>query len=159
MRRRIWHHRYSLNCACWLWISNLMQIMLQAMKRINDNRIKQERIVRLALEEQGARMKFLRLILMVAFIGFSTCSNAVTTWGSISCGEWIKARAFHTANYAEYWVGGYLSGVAGGTGIDLLASTNEHQLYSWIDNYCQFNRFDDTAHASAKLAEALIRNK
>lgn len=99
-----------------------------------------------------AMMKLLRVLLLVFAIGFSTNSNAVISIGNHGCGEWIKSRAEHTSSWYEHWFSGYISGLAAGTGIDILADITNESLFLWVDNYCRANPLDLVGNAAYRLA-------
>jgi hypothetical protein len=87
------------------------------------------------------------LILVVLAIGFSASSNviAVETLGIIGCGTWIKNRATPnqptwSAVVDEFWLYGYLSGLAVGSNVDILkVHPDKDSLNLWMDNYCKKN--------------------
>ncbi|MGA7749618.1 MAG: hypothetical protein WCA63_05675 [Gallionella sp.] len=101
-------------------------------------------------------MKFLRLMLIVFAIGFSSDSNAVAYMGVTSCEEWVNRHSTNDSSMEE-WILGYLSGLAAANNIDLLKGAQRKSLFSWMDNYCQKNplkRIDSGAH---DLALELIK--
>lgn len=106
-------------------------------------------------------MKFLRLILIVVAIGFTANSIATgfTYIGSASCGEWVQNRAKgdeKLANAAqEFWLLGYLSGVANGLGVDFMKTANAASIELWMDNYCRNNPLDNIADGAVKLSREL----
>lgn len=82
--------------------------------------------------------------------------------GTLSCGEWLRLRAFvgqegHPAELAtayqlHAWVDGFISGANIGQP-DLLASRpSSVAVYAWIDNYCRSNPLDNVAAAATILA-------
>jgi len=81
-------------------------------------------------------------------------ANAVTVMGTRSCGDWVKnaqeqngwPRIAQTA-----WLGGFLSGKALGTGVDVLKGQSGESLFLWVDNYCRSNPLNDSADAGEEL--------
>jgi len=67
----------------------------------------------------------------------------VTVTGSASCGVWVERRAAKTAIPFEFWLLGYLSGVASGTNIEFFkkggSSLDSQSIELWMDNYCKAN--------------------
>lgn len=108
-------------------------------------------------------MKFTRLILIIFVLGLSSNSNAngITYLGSASCGDWIQNRTgggdakllLNTAQ--EFWLLGYLSGVANGLGVDFMRTSDAASFYLWMDNYCRDNPLDNVADGAVKLAREL----
>lgn len=112
-------------------------------------------------------MKFIRLMLIVFSIGFSTNSKAVVVFGEISCGKWDKTS---TAKFGtdeawdkiahRIWLTGFLSGAAFSSNIDVLKNTDAESVYLWMDNYCRSHSLDTvTAGANALLIELTKRMK
>lgn len=112
-------------------------------------------------------MKFLRLLLIVSAIGFSTNSIATgfTYIGSASCGDWVQNRTgggdakLLLSTAQKFWLLGYLSGVANGSGVDFMRTSDAASFELWMDNYCRDNPLDNVADGAVKLARELIKKK
>jgi len=97
-------------------------------------------------------MKFLRLVLTVFAIGFSSNSDAIQFMGVPGCEEWANRHSTNDAAAMEEWLLGFLSGLAAGQNKDLLKKVQKEYLFLWMDNYCQAypsGRLDNGGHALA----------
>ena len=105
-------------------------------------------------------MKFnTKLALLALFICITTNANAITRMGAISCGEWVASQA-NTASIAQqYWLSGFLSGMAAGTQEDVLYGVSGESLTLWVDNYCQANPLENTFSAGILLFMELKKQK
>jgi hypothetical protein len=67
----------------------------------------------------------------------------MTPTGSATCATWVQWRSpgAHSADKAaiEYWVEGYLSGLAAGSRHDFIAAFRREALAAWLDRYCTAN--------------------
>jgi hypothetical protein len=73
--------------------------------------------------------------------------------GVISCGTWTTERrtpSSITANMAESWVLGFLSGIGfiGQNGSDPLRGFHADAVRGWIDDYCKANPLDTVGKAA-----------
>ena len=121
-------------------------------------------------------MKFLRLMLIVFAIGFSSNSNAVpyTVMGVRSCGNWNEDRAEQSRAEQSNsrldvlnsiivvlpdtaWLMGYLSGIAESEKKNFLENVSGESLIFWINNYCQKNPLDKLDDAANVLVKELIK--
>ena len=108
-------------------------------------------------------MKFLRLMLVVVAIGFSSNSNAdVAIKGSASCGEWIQYRSPTSGTeggwrtlVSQSWLMGYLSGLAVGRNKNFMQNTDAQSIYLWMDNFCNSNPLDNLDTGGYVLADEL----
>lgn len=104
-------------------------------------------------------MKFIRLILIVVAIGFSTNCNALRIMGDMSCGDWVDHHSTSSpdiqAVIQNNWVAGYLSGMAVGLNADILDSPSGESLILWLTNYCKNNPLDNMSTAASHLAVEL----
>ena len=88
-------------------------------------------------------MKFLRVMLVVVTIGFSASSYADEFFGGGGCGQWSISRAEprpsvnEAANFG--WLMGFLSGLASGTGVNVLVGVAPQSIAFWMDKYCRAN--------------------
>jgi hypothetical protein len=109
-------------------------------------------------------MKFLRLVLIVFAIGFSTNGNAstekFTMIDAVSCGKWIEDHDAQPKSWPaaldEAWLVAYLSGLASGLKEDFLKTPDPNSLILWIDNYCRKNPLEDLSDAGNLLGKELI---
>ncbi|WP_224043905.1 hypothetical protein [Paraburkholderia unamae] len=93
----------------------------------------------------------------------ATGVHAVTIRGVDSCGEWVEVHKSSAPSIgsvtAERWVVGYLSGVATGTGKEIIKGADNDSIFLFITNYCRANPLDNVADASGSLMDELIRRK
>lgn len=107
-------------------------------------------------------MKFLKLILFVFAIGFSTNSNALITMiNAPSCGKWVTEHAEQPlpleAIYDEYWLVAYLSGLASGLNKDFLNNQDPSSLILWMHNYCKNSPLDYVSSGAHELSDELTK--
>ncbi len=103
-----------------------------------------------------------RLVAAVAALGMALLAadaGAVATRGGVTCAQWLqdkKADAWEiTAD--QFWLLGYLSGLAVGLNQDFLRSQSNDAIYSWIDNHCLANPTQGLGEAANALASELIK--
>jgi hypothetical protein len=76
----------------------------------------------------------------------------MTPNGPATCATWVQWRspAAHPVDKAaiEYWVEGYLSGLAAGSHHDVIGAFRHEALAAWLDRYC-------TANPQTKLPTAV----
>ncbi len=81
-----------------------------------------------------------------------TALVVMTPNGPATCVTWVqwRAPAAHPADKAaiEYWVEGYLSGLAAGSKHDVIGQFRRDALAAWLDRYC-------TANPQTKLPAAV----
>ena len=81
-----------------------------------------------------------------------TALVVMTPNGPATCATWVqwRAPAAHPADKAaiEYWVEGYLSGLAAGSKHDVIGQFRRDALAAWLDRYC-------TANPQTKLPAAV----
>jgi hypothetical protein len=99
---------------------------------------------------------------MLLAFGFSThsngaSSNRVATMGAVSCGKWVENRTMRFAISYEYWLHGYLSGIAIGTNKNFLEGTDGDSLDLWMDDYCQKNPLNSIGNGGSALAMELMK--
>jgi hypothetical protein len=77
--------------------------------------------------------------------------------GEASCGTWNEDRAARPYMWQqdEEWALGYLTGVAGASGVDLLASTDANGVISWMNGYCAAYPLDRIYQGADKLGDEL----
>ncbi len=80
---------------------------------------------------------------------------------SPSCGEWVahREKSDTLALGNAYWLQGYLSGLAMGSGKDILAGMENSTVNGWMDKYCQANPLKNVAGGANALAAELIKNR
>jgi hypothetical protein len=100
-----------------------------------------------------------------AFAAHAACADtteqrlAFGAGPSASCGAWTKARQSKTAQPAEQWVAGYLSGVnTTSDEPDTLMGTDWDGVMTWMDNYCEARPLDKIVLAAIKLVQHLRAN-
>lgn len=80
----------------------------------------------------------------------------------ISCGDWAKHRKSDGLQKAvsHARITSFMSGMAIGSGVDILKDVSLESIYLWVDNYCQTNPFDNIYDAGTKLTlELMSRQK
>jgi len=107
-------------------------------------------------------MKYLQLLLLLAFIGISSQANAIAVWGNMSCSHWKEVRqGGSNGPYAdeklsqEHWIVGLLSGMAVWSNTDFLNGVQPDTMFSEVDYFCSKNPSSDTAQAALKFYESL----
>jgi hypothetical protein len=72
-----------------------------------------------------------------------TALVVMTPNGPATCATWVQWRlpAAHPSDKAavEYWVEGYLSGLAAGSHHDVIGQFRRDALAAWLDSYCTAN--------------------
>lgn len=104
----------------------------------------------------------MKRVLAVVFIAMSALSaNAVIVRGGPSCSDWLMDRQTSNGNgsYNEFWLLGYLSGMAVASNTDVLRNTTNGSLMSWTDNYCRTNSLHNLEQAGGELFYELKRQK
>lgn len=105
-------------------------------------------------------MKRLKLLLISFTIAAAASSEAsVLIRGAAKCGSWVSDRnvggALTAAN--EFWLLGYLSGLAVGARLDFMRTADPKSLELWMDNYCRNNPLDSIATGADALATELVK--
>jgi hypothetical protein len=81
-----------------------------------------------------------------------TAMVVMTPNGPATCATWVQVRSpgAHPVDKAsvEYWVEGYLSGLAAGSHHDVIGQFRRDALAAWLDRYC-------TANPQTKLPAAV----
>ena len=80
--------------------------------------------------------------------------------GTPSCGEWVTETRKNSATSIAFgfWLTGYLSGIAYGSGKDVLKDRPDREgLLLWIENYCQKNPLSKVNEAAQELARELLK--
>jgi hypothetical protein len=76
-------------------------------------------------------------------LGPTTAMVVMTPNGPATCATWVQWRlpAAHPIDKAavEYWVEGYLSGLAAGSHHDVIGQFRRDALAAWLDKYCTLN--------------------
>jgi hypothetical protein len=76
-------------------------------------------------------------------LGPTTAMVVMTPNGPATCATWVQWRlpAAHPIDKAavEYWVEGYLSGLAAGSHHDVIGQFRRDALAAWLDRYCTAN--------------------
>jgi hypothetical protein len=76
-------------------------------------------------------------------LGPTTAMVVMTPNGPATCATWVqwRAPAAHPVDKAavEYWVEGYLSGLAAGSHHDVIGQFRRDALATWLDRYCTTN--------------------
>jgi hypothetical protein len=108
--------------------------------RVNDSEAARPLYQKIAVSEHEERAMRKIVLAIALFIVGATFANAITLRGIGSCGQWQVARSAPDAgprSAYEFWVLGYMSGVAMATGKDALATTRGNAIFAGIDTYCR----------------------
>lgn len=101
--------------------------------------------------------------LLIALTSFACLLSEVTLAAQIrgfaSCGQWVterdreRQRQGPTAQGLVYqaWLIGYLSGLASGTGKEVIKDFDDQSIFLWTDNYCRANPLRRTFEAADEL--------
>jgi hypothetical protein len=86
-------------------------------------------------------------------LGIHMHAGAITVFGSRTCGDWIQNKnEGGVADAAQgNWLMGYMSGIAIGTGEDVLSNTSAASMELWVSNYCAKNPLDRVSRAGTML--------
>lgn len=107
-------------------------------------------------------MRILALALGL-FLAANAAAQTVTARGARSCALWnenrLDERGGHLlgAQFYQTWLVGYLSGMAAGTGVDLLGGRPNAPLFQMVDRYCAENPGANLAQAGATVARELMQ--
>lgn len=105
----------------------------------------------------------LAAIVLGLFLSASAAAQTVTARGARSCALWnenrLDALGGHLlgAQFYQTWLVGYLSGVAAGTGVDLLGGRPNAPLFQRVDRYCAENPGANLAQAGMTVARELMQ--
>jgi hypothetical protein len=107
------------------------------------------------------KTRFCALALTCLVLSATTSeAQAVMTRGAPSCGKWIaeKGNGPMRGGY-EWWLLGFLTGVAVSSDKDFLRGTDNESIYLWVDNYCSSKPLSSVTEAGDRLSEELIKQK
>ena len=78
--------------------------------------------------------------------------------GEVNCDEWINDHSHDlaTASLEEYWLVGFLSGIAVGSKTDFMENTDPNSIFKLMDNYCSSHLTDSTANGANEIMNDLI---
>jgi hypothetical protein len=87
----------------------------------------------------------------------------MTPTGPATCATWVQSRSpgvnpVDTAA-TEYWVEGYLSGLAVGSHRDMIGSFRHDALAAWLDRYCTANPQTKLPMAVHALAAEMVTHR
>ena len=118
----------------------------------------------------GADMNFLRIILIVFTFVFSANSYATAVRGSndesdinivgaVSCVDWVNDHSHNSASASlgEYWLIGFLSGIAAGTKTDFMKNSDANSIVTWMNQYCSKHPLDSISVGVNVLINEKIR--
>ncbi|MGF6837094.1 hypothetical protein QF001_000961 [Paraburkholderia youngii] len=98
-------------------------------------------------------MKVVKIALLAAALLVAHTSFALSTLGNPSCGMWVKRKTDQLVDMGNTsWLMGFMTGIAVGTGVDMLANADGESLELWMDNYCQAHPLDNVGTGAAALA-------
>lgn len=91
----------------------------------------------------------------------ASISMAIEIRASPSCGTWVKERSEKAWQVvvSQFWVLGYLSGMALGEERDTLKGYDNDSIFLWMDNYCRENPLKQLSHGGLTLHYELVRQK
>lgn len=109
------------------------------------------------------RIRPLPALLLACLVAADTAAQTVLARGARNCALWtenrIDERSGHLLQAQVYqtWLVGYLSGMAAGTGMDILAGARNDALFLMVDRYCAENPRANLAQAGATVARELMQ--
>ena len=88
-----------------------------------------------------------KIILVLAVMTFTPVHAQIVTMGASSCGQWVAVSKENSAEMLNVrnWLVGYMSGIAIGSGRNILNGVEPESIYLWMDNYCRENPSSNTA--------------
>ncbi len=98
------------------------------------------------------------------FIFLNTISinaNAMTMFGQMSCGNWVKYKTDTSSPWPReannMWLLGFISGLSSGIGAkrDFLSKTDADSITLYMDNYCQTNPLKSVVEGAYELTVTL----
>lgn len=100
------------------------------------------------------------LLLMLSNAAISAPAEGAVR-GAPSCGEWVahREKSDTLALGNGYWLLGYLSGIAVGTGKEFLSGTDNSAINAWMDKYCQAHPLKDLSSGGSALAAELLKSR
>lgn len=103
----------------------------------------------------------MKLILTLFIVFVVHGANAVTVRGGPSCADWLNERKAtpNALSHNEFWLLGYISGLAVATNANVLRNTANTSLMSWVDSYCRSNSLHNLEEAGGQLFLELRRQK
>lgn len=110
-------------------------------------------------------MKSYAMLLGGALLALSNTAMAAPAEGAArgapSCGEWVahREKSDTLALGNGYWLLGYLSGIAVGTGKEFLSGTDNSAINAWMDKYCQAYPLKDLTSGGSALAAELLKSR
>jgi hypothetical protein len=105
-----------------------------------------------------AWMKSLTAAILSSMAAFAPQqASAVTTFGSSSCGVWVRERAEgkQSSQASRFWLAGYLSGLAVGRDRDVIGETDADSVFLWMDKYCKANPLANVGTGADELFDEL----
>jgi hypothetical protein len=108
-------------------------------------------------------------MLIVLTFGFSANGNAtavrnnneadINIVGAVSCGDWDNDHSHFlaAASWGEYWLIGFLSGIAAGSNMDFMKDADANSIVIWMNNYCSNHPLDSVSAGANILMNELIR--
>jgi hypothetical protein len=69
-----------------------------------------------------------------------------------------QGRSVQSVVY-QAWLIGYLSGLASGTGKEVIKDLDDQSIFLWIDNYCRDNPLKRTFEAAEELYYRRMRGE
>ena len=86
-------------------------------------------------------------------------ANAINIRAGTSCGQWISEKGTWEGAGSNRWLLGFLSGLAAGSGKDILKALDNESVYLWVDNYCRVNPLRGLDEAGWELYSSLVKQK
>jgi hypothetical protein len=98
---------------------------------------------------------------VVLAFAITQTTHAITVRGLRSCGIWVEEESKDSPGRMgnQTWLIGYISGLAIGTGKDVLKGTENTSLFLWMTNYCRANPLKDIGDGGAELYFELLKKQ
>ena len=100
---------------------------------------------------------FLKSMTVITVMMCCTTINAkeFAVYSGFSCGSWIA----NETNMSRSWLLGYMSGLAYGSGKNVLTGTDKDSIFLWMKNYCNANPLEDVMVGGDMLFWELMQKK
>jgi hypothetical protein len=101
--------------------------------------------------------KLLRTGVLLVLLQMPSFAFSAMTYGGVDCGKWTQVKS----QTDRSWLLGFMSGLNLQNELltndksDPLAKVSAHQLWAWMDNYCQTNPLNTVVQGGFELLSEL----
>ena len=120
-------------------------------------RIKVEMLRSAIRKKRMMKNKLLRTCVLLALLQMPSFAISATTYGGADCGKWTQVKS----QTDRSWLLGFMSGInlqnefITNDKSDPLAKVSTHQIWAWMDNYCQNNPLNTVVQGGFELLREL----